>query len=100
MRKPGPLDAVDKLGVLVVTLLGTLLGWMIAMTSDIRLTPMLIVMFPGSAIGYAAFKPFGLSTTVALTGIANGAIYGLLLYSWDRLVNSLSKRAHNKIPSQ
>src|ERR1051326_3556463 len=100
MRKSAPLDAFDELGVVVVTLLGTLLGWMIATTSDTTLTPMLIVLFPGVAIGYIAFKLLGLPAAVVLTGVANGAIYGLLLYSWDRLVNSLSRRAHHKIPSQ
>jgi len=100
MGKSVPLDAFDKLGVVVVTLLGTLLGWMIATASDTTLTPVLTIVFPGVAIGYVAFKLLGLPAAVALTGIANGAIYGLLLYLWDRLVNSLSRRAHAKIPSQ
>jgi hypothetical protein len=87
------LSGFDKLGVVVVAFLGTVLGLMITMTSDTKLTPSLFVMFPGLAIGYIAFKLFGLATAVALTAVANGAIYGILLYSWDRLVNRISRRA-------
>lgn len=90
MRKPGTLDAFDKVGVVVVTILGTGIGLMIATTSDIRLTLMLFIIFPGVAVGYLTFKLFGLTAGVVLTGVVNGASYGLLLYAWDGLANKLS----------
>jgi hypothetical protein len=68
---------------------------MIAMASDTKPTLMLFVLFPGLAIGYIAFKVFGLATAVGLTGVANGAAYGVLLYSWDRLVNRIASAATN-----
>jgi hypothetical protein len=87
MRKPGTLDTFDKIGVAVVTILGTGLGLLMAVGSDIRLTPMFVVIFSGFAVGYVAFKLLGLAAGVVLTALANGAVYGLLLYAWDRLAN-------------
>ena len=100
MRKPGTLDAFDKVGVAIVTILGTGLGLLIALASDTRLTPMLIVIFPGVAVGYLAFKLFGITAGVVLTALANGAIYGLLLYAWDRLCNTLSSVLRRMSPVQ
>jgi hypothetical protein len=100
MPKPGNLDAIDRAGVVVVTILGIGLGLMIATASDVRLTPMLFVMFPGFGVGYLAFKMFGLTAGVVVTGVANGAIYGLLLYAWDRLANKLSNVLRTLTPSQ
>jgi uncharacterized membrane protein len=89
MPKPGTLDAFDKIGVVVVTILGTGLGLLTALASDIRLTPMFVVMFPGLAVGYVAAKLFGFTAGVVSTALANGAVYGLLLYAWDRLADRL-----------
>ena len=100
MRKPGTLDAFDKVGVVVVTILGTCLGLLTAVASDIPLTPMLFIIFPGLAVGYVASKLFGLTVTVVLMAIANGAIYGLLLYAWDRLANELASVLRRMSPSQ
>lgn len=100
MRKPGTLDAVDRAGVVGVTILGTALGLLIAVASDIPLKPIVFVMFPGFAVGYVAAKLFGFTAAVVLTALANGAIYGLLLYSWDRLCNKLASVLRTMTPAQ
>jgi hypothetical protein len=99
MRKPGTLDAFDKVGVVIVAILGAGIGLMIASGSDLRLTPMLVVLFPSVAVGHLAFKFFGLTVGIVVTGVANGAIYGLLLYAWDRLANKLSSALRTMTPS-
>ena len=100
MPKPGNLDALDRAGVVIVTILGTCLGLLMALASDIRLTPMFVVMFPGLAVGYVAAKLFGFTAAVVLTALANGAVYGLLLYSWDRLCSKLSSVLRRMSPAQ
>jgi len=97
MRKP--LDAFDKTGVAVVTILGTGIGSMVALGSDIPLIPF-VVICPGLAVGYPAAKIFGPTVSIVLTTIANGAIYGFLLYAWDRLANRLSGVLRTMKPSQ
>lgn len=89
MRKPGNLDAFDKAGVVVVTVLGTGIGLIVGLGSDIPLIPF-VVICPGLALGYLASKLFGTTSGIVVTAIANGAICGLLLYAWDRLCNKLS----------
>jgi hypothetical protein len=100
MRKPGTLDAFDKTGVVVVTILGTGLGLLIAVASDIPFKPRVIVMFPGLAVGCVACKLFGLTAGIVVTALANGTIYGLLLYAWDRLCNKLASVLRKMSPAQ
>jgi hypothetical protein len=100
MSKPGNLDTLDRAGVVIVTILGTALGLLISVAWDIRLIPMVIVIFPGVTIGYVAFKLFGLTAGIVVTGLANGAAYGLVLYAWDRLANKLASVLRTMTPSQ
>jgi hypothetical protein len=46
-RAKPKLSAFDRLGIVVVVLLGTAIGLEIAFASDIKLTPMLASLFPG-----------------------------------------------------
>jgi hypothetical protein len=87
MKTSPPLSTFDRIGVAVVALLGTCLGWEIATASDIHFTPMLAVIFPGALVGFAVSKFVGYTVAVIVSGLANGAIYGLLLYGWNRLAN-------------
>jgi hypothetical protein len=93
MKTSPPLSTFDRIGVAVVSLFGTCLGWEIATTSDIHFTLMLAVIFPGTVIGFTVAKLVGLKVAVIVSGVANGAIYGLLMYGWNRLANRLSRRA-------
>jgi hypothetical protein len=99
MRKPGTLDTFDKTGVVVVTILGTGIGLIVALGSDVRLIPF-VVICPGLVIAYPAAKLFGPTVSIVLTAIANGAIYGFLLYAWDRLADKLSNKLRTMKPSQ
>jgi hypothetical protein len=86
------LSTFDRIGVVVVALVGACLGWGIATASDIRFTPMLAVFLPGCAVGFVVSKFVGLKVAVIVSGVANGAIYGLVLYGWNRLANAISGR--------
>jgi hypothetical protein len=48
------LSAFDRLGIVVVVLLGTCIGLEIALASDFRLTLALALLFPGLLIGLGA----------------------------------------------
>jgi hypothetical protein len=61
---------------------------------------MVIVTFPGVAIGYVAFKLFGLTAGIVATGVVNGAVYGFVLYAWGRLANKLANLLRTMTPSQ
>jgi hypothetical protein len=86
------LSAFDRIGVALVTLVGTGLGMTIFTASDIQLTPMLALVYPGWGIGVFVSKFAGPDTSRFFAGVANGIFYGLLLYGWDRLANWLSAR--------
>ena len=93
MKTSKALSTFDRIGVAVVALLGTCLGWGITIANDIALTPTLAFIFPGSAIGFAASKIVGRNIAGIVSGAANGVIYGLLLYGWNRIANRISGRA-------
>ena len=84
------LDKIDRAGVAVVALFGTLFGLMIAGTSDTTLRAS--VLFPALAAGFVAAKAFGFSTRIIVCGLANGATYGTVWYAWLRLVNGVISR--------
>jgi hypothetical protein len=92
MKSSPPPSTSDRIGVAVVALLGICLGWEIVTTSDITFTPMLAVIFPGAVVGFAVAKFVGFNVAVIVSGVANGAIYGLLMYGWNRLANAVSGR--------
>jgi hypothetical protein len=80
MKTSPPLGTFDRIGVAVVALLGAGLGWGIATANDIVLTPMLALVFPGSVLGFAVSKSVGQNIVGIASGVANGAIYGLVWY--------------------
>ena len=90
MKTSATLSRFDRIGVAVVALLGASLGWGIATASDIPFTPMLVLLVPGLAVGLAVVKFAGFKVAVIASGVANGVIYGLLLYGWNRLANRIS----------
>ena len=45
---------MDRVGMAVLSLLGVFLGLLISSTSDISVTPTLLIMFPGLVIGVPA----------------------------------------------
>lgn len=84
------LDKIDQTGVALITMVGTILGLMIATASDTTLRT--AVLFPGLLPCFVAPKTLGLRTGIIVCGLANGAIYGLLWHAWLRLVNVLTAR--------
>jgi hypothetical protein len=92
METSTQLSAFDWIGVAVVALLGTCLGWEISTAKDIVLTPTLAVVFPGFAIGAAVSKIVGHNIVEVVSGLSNGAVYGLLLHEWNRVASRISRR--------
>jgi hypothetical protein len=84
------LSAFDRVGIVVITLLGTCIGLEIGLASDIRLTPILALLFPGILIGLGVARILGVAAGVFACGAANGAAYGLFLYGWYRLSSALA----------
>lgn len=92
MTARAKLSAFDRIGLVVVTLLGTCIGLEIGLASDISLTPILALLFPGLLIGFGVARILGLAAGVFTCAAANGAAYGLLLYGWYRLSSGLAYR--------
>ncbi len=84
------LSTIDRIGVSVVVCIGTVIGAGIAVASDLRLTPLPLMLFPGLVAGILAFKLFGMVAGVVACAISNGFVYGLALYCWMRLLNALT----------
>lgn len=91
MKSSPPLSTFDRIGVAVVAFLGTCLGWKISTANDIVFTLVLAVIFPGAVVGFAVLKFVG-GNIVGIVSVANGAIYGLVLYGWNRIANRISGR--------
>jgi hypothetical protein len=95
MKTSATLSTFDRIGVAVVALLGTCLGseraLEISTAHNVSFTPVLAVIFPGAVIGFAISTFVGLTVTVIVSGLANGVIYGFLMYGWNRLANRLSR---------
>jgi hypothetical protein len=62
---------------------------LIASASDIGITPTLAIIVPGMLIGVAFAHVFGSPGATMACGIANGVVYGLLLYGWYRIADAL-----------
>ena len=78
MRSKPEMSAFDRIALVVVTLLGTCLEWMMMARAAYRtLTPILALIFPGCVIGIGVSKLVGQSMAEFVSGIANGAIYGI-----------------------
>src|SRR5437879_1637934 len=89
---PRTLSTFDRIGVVIVTILGACIGLEMALASDIKLTPTLALLFPGLVIGFVVAQILGITAGVLVCAAANGAAYGLLLYGWNRLVSALAQR--------
>lgn len=92
MTVSSKIDAVDRLGMAILALLGAPLGLLIASASDIRLTPTLLIMVPGLAVGVPVGSAWGATTGVIACGMVNGLSYAVLLYGWYRLAGGLRNR--------
>ena len=69
--------------------LGALFGVMVAVASDVNLTLILALLFPGLPIGVMAGRQLGIPAGVFVAGLSNGAVYGLCMYGVIRAINSL-----------
>lgn len=76
---------------MIVTFLGALIGLEFALASYIRLTPIVALLSPGLLVGFLVAPVFGIVAGVLASGVFTGAVYGLLLYAWDRLMNRLGQ---------
>jgi hypothetical protein len=92
MKRRGRLSTFDRMGVGLVSILGTCIGLMIALASDIRLTPAVALLFPGLLVGVIVARLFGIAAGVLACGVSNGAAYGFLLYGLCRLAAALRRR--------
>jgi hypothetical protein len=92
MKTSTQLSTLDRIGVAFVALIGTCLGWGIGTASDIHFTPTQGVIFPGAVVGFAMANFVGYTVAVIISGLANGAIYGLVLCGWHRIANRISRR--------
>jgi hypothetical protein len=79
----------DRFGIAVVSTLGLGIGLLIASAYDIGITPTLAIIVPGMLIGVAFARVFGNPGAAIACGIANGVVYGLLLYGWYRVAGAL-----------
>ena len=86
------LSTFDRVGLELVSILGTWLGLMIALASDTRLTPAVALLFPGFVVGIIVTRLFGVTAGVLTCGVSNGAAYGFLLYGWYRLAAALRRK--------
>ena len=84
------LSTFDRVGVVIVGVIGTLAGLVVALGSHIILTPLLVMLFPGLLAGWSVAQVFGTTAGVIACGVANGAVCGFLLYAWDRLANAIA----------
>lgn len=80
----------DRVGVLIVTVIGSLIGLEIALASDIKLTPLVATLFPGLLVGVVVARAFGEVAGVITCAVSNGALYGLALYCWIRLATAIA----------
>jgi len=92
MERRGRLSTFDRVGVGLLSILGTCIGLMISLASDLRLTPMVTILFPGLVVGTTVARLFGITAGVLACGVSNGAACGLLLYGWCRLTATLRRR--------
>ena len=92
MRTHPELSAFDRLGIAIVSLLGLCIGLLMASSSDVRITPTLVIIVPGLLIGFAVVRSLGITGAAIACGMANAVLYGVLLYSWYRLADALRKR--------
>jgi hypothetical protein len=92
MKRLERLSTFDRVGVGLVSILGTCIGLMIAVAPDVRLTPETALLFPGLAVGMTVARLFGITAGVLACGVSNGAVYGFLLYGWCRLIAALRRR--------
>jgi uncharacterized membrane protein len=92
MERRGRISAFDRVGIVVVSILGTCIGLLIGVASDVSLTPAVALLFPGLVAGTIVSRLFGITAGVVACGVSNGAAYGLLLYGWYRLAAALRWR--------
>jgi hypothetical protein len=93
VKKRDQLSYFDRGGIVIVAFLGALIAWIIASANHGVLNAPFAMICPGwvMAIGLARFSSSGHVPGIA-AALGNGVIYGLLLYSWDRLANFVSDR--------
>jgi hypothetical protein len=86
VRAARPLSLFDQVGIVIVAFLATCVGLFASVG------PAFGIASPGSRIGVGGARAFGLTAIVCAAALSNGAVFGLLLYVWDRLANALADR--------
>jgi hypothetical protein len=95
MKTSPPLSTFDRIGVAVVALPGSCLGWeglAIATANDVSSPPSITVILPGALIGFVMAHFVGIKVAGIASAVPNGAIYGLLMYGWNRFASRISVR--------
>ena len=82
----------ERVGIGVFTFLGSCLGLMVGLGSDLPLTPLVVLVVPGSAVGWMVGSMGGLAVGVVACSLANGVAYGFMLYGWYRLTALLCRK--------
>lgn len=75
----------DRLGVVVLGLLGAALGVLLASASDLRLTPALFIIAPGFAAGLAVGIALGPAAGVVACSVSNALAYAAVMCGWYRV---------------
>jgi uncharacterized membrane protein len=70
--------------------LGASAGLTITFACGVRLSPMVVLLFPGVLIALGVAPVLGAVAAAFACVVANGAAYGLLMYGWYRLPNALA----------
>jgi hypothetical protein len=60
-ERGGRLSTFDRVGVGLVSILGTCIGLMMSLASDIRVTPAVALLFPGLLVGVVGAQLFGIA---------------------------------------
>src|SRR5689334_16918078 len=92
VTSPRQLSTFDRVGIVVASILGTCIGLVVAVASDVSLTPVVALLFPGFVVGMIVARLFGITAGVLACSVSNGAAYGFLLYGWCRLTSALRRR--------
>ena len=86
------LSTFDRVGAVIVAVLGTLAGLVAPGLHSIIPSPTPLLLFPGLLVGWPAAHLFGMTVGVLACGVPNGAACGFLLYAWHRLANAMAAR--------
>jgi hypothetical protein len=85
-RTARALSLFDRTGIVIVALLATCVGLFAAAGLALGIASR------RDLVGMGEARAFGLTAIVCTAALCNGAVFGFLLYAWDRVANALADR--------